>query len=554
MYLSPFDSSVNPGIEDKRYAAELTAITLLQQEGLIPQSFPLMQWATQKARYLRYWSWFRGDALQESIGQTSTGQPVYKYPLKINPVRNFARKHAALLFGEVPDTPGPLVKHLVTPKLLLYPSGKIPEADKTQAKFYEELLGQLWTGSKGRSLQYENGVISQPLGGSVFNLQYQPWRDDLVMPLVIKNVYPDFFLPVWSEDDYWDLLEAYVIYKIPAASVRLRFPGAKAANLNNATYSVYVEHWTKDHYSYLLDNVPLEVKYGGVPYKYDQLPNPYGKVPFVYIPRSREGNFYGSSFIDDVEGLTYEYNARFADLGDAMRLTAQRRFVGRNITTKVTQKQFDNDQWFADLGQGIPGTNKDPELVPIDPPNWSESFTNVPNLLYQQLGRESGLGPIAFGEDEGSQRSALTLAFRMWPSTIVAKAQRTFWTDGLNQVADLALHMAATLGLKVAGRGVDKDFRQMVDLAPDWLPMIPRDREAQVNEIILRLQTGAISLEKALTDFGDVPDVQKEIEQIKDFQEWQAKLAQASKPKPGSAGGGADTDTTHPVVTDGLRD
>ena len=546
-YLYPYAQNVLPGVETERSGMELAAITQLRDQGLIPEDFPTQLWAAQAERYRTYWAWFRGDKLNELQGTSSDGKPVYKYPLKINPVRNFTRKHAALLFGEVPDTPTPLVKHVVTPKSF----GENPsEADKKQALFYQTFLNEVWQGSYGRSVQYENGLISQFLGGSVFQTQYQPWRNDLLIPLVQKRVFPDFFLPIWSNDDPWNLLAAYVVYRVPAAAVKLQW----GIDSGDKPYMLYFEHWTRDRYTILLDGKPLVASFRGTRVNYDNVPNPFGLVPFTYIPRWREGNFYGSTFVEDIDGLILEYNARFADLGDGVRNNIHRLYVGRNIQNTPRVRQFDNGRSFTDLGHGIPGSNHEPELKAIDAPEWTEGFVATVENIWRQLGRESGLGPIAFGEDEGSQRSALTLAFRMWPSTISARAQRVFWTDGLNHIAKTTLTMASKLGLKVKGKVVPEDFWQGFDFACDWLPMIPRDREAQVNEIILRLQAGAISLEKALQDFGDVPDVQKEIQQIKAFQQWQAEL-HAQPAKPGtSANSGALESTQKPVVRDSLNE
>lgn len=551
MYLSPFTDHTIPGIEQERASTELVALTYAQEQGWLPATFPMSLWTAQANRYRNYWGWYRGDVLAEPKGTTDKGEVVYKYPLRINPIRNFSRKHAALLFGEVPDTPNPLVKHLITAKSVLYTGSNVPDDVKQVGLFHQHYLNELWSASHGRSVQFENGLLSQFLGGSIFEIQYRPWVEDTLFPIFVKGVVPDFFLPIWSADDPYNLLEAYEIYRAPAAAVHREF------NISaEGQTALVMKHWTRDRYSILIDGKPLEVKYGGERYRYQDQENPFGIVPFVYIPRWREGNFYGSSMVEDVSGLVLEYNARFADLGDAVRKTVHRKYVGKNIMQNPKQQQFDNGEYFTNIGTAPPGSNHEPDLSPIDAPSYNEGFNDLKDDLWGQLNRDASLGPIAFGEDEGSQRSALTLAFRMWPSTTVAKMQRTFWTDGLNQVAHHMIVMGSVLGLSAGGSRIDRSVLREFDLSLDWLPMIPRDREAQVNEIILRLQAGAISLEKALEDFGDVPDIPKEVERIEKFMIFQAKIAALSKPKTGdgSAGSGAATQLEEPIASVGLSD
>jgi len=542
-----------PGNEARKSSNEL-AMALLQLDlasGRLPAGFPLVEWQEQKARYDYYWSWANGTLLEDIAGKTKDGKPVYRYPLKINPVRNFARKHAALLFGEVPDTPAPLVRTLVTPKTLY---GNPTERSKQDAEFCAGVVNEVWQSSNGRSIQYENGDISQWLGGSVFEITYVPWRRDLLIPIVVHNISPDFVLPVWNADNYYDLLEAWVVYYVAGRTAEKMWGIKPRSGQENV---LYVSHWSKEFNTRTVDGEILEVTYpNNVKIRYDKHPNPFGSVPIKYIPRLREGGPYGSSFIPDIAGLALEYNSRLADVGDAMRKTVQQRYVGRNITGQINPNKplDDKGNTYIDIGVQNPALDDAPELKPLDPPKWSDSFNTHQGSLWSQLLREGGLGPIAFGEDEGSQRSALTLAFRMWPSTIVAKAQRTFWTDGLNEVAKVILHMAAEKRIQVASRSVPSNFEQLVDIAQDWLPMVPRDREAQVNEIVVLVQAGLKSPESALAMLGDVPDVQEELKRVEKHLRFMSEIRQSQAPGAAQAGEGAKQDVVQPEVSTGLRE
>lgn len=524
MFLSPFNLSTLPSLEPGN--ENTTALGLLQtamEQGLLPAGFPTNQWMLQSVRYKEYWAWYRGDHLEETIGTSKDGRPVYRYPLKLNPIRNFARKHASLVLGDVSDGSGVPVRSVVKPKMAYF-GEDAPESAKTKAMEAQFFLNEVWSGSNPRSMLYENALLSQILGGHVFKVNYVPYRKDLAVPVWIKNIVPDFFLPLWNADDPWDLLEAYIVYRIPRAAAERQWPSMKFEG-NHLTYVTYVEHWTKDHYSIMLDGKPLETRYETVRVKYDKEPNPFGFVPMVYIPRLREGSNYGSSLIPDIQGLTVEFNARMADVGDAVRKAIHRRRLGRNISREPEARDLDKNsgsgEKYLDIGYTNPAYDGPPELWAEDPPDWHNEIINYNTFLWDQLNREGNLGPTAFGEDEGSQRSALTLAFRMWPATIIGKAQRQFWTDGMNVVDRMILQIATTHNIKVNGKSIPKDALQQFDISKDWDPMIPRDREAEVAEIIARLgsATPSISLKTALEKFGDVPDIKQEIDRIEEAQE-----------------------------------
>lgn len=521
------------------YAMQLLALNNL--EDYTPPGFPIHLWQDQSTRYLNYWRWQTGEALEEIVGTTKDGRPVYRYPLKMNPVRDFARKHTALLFGEVPDTATPLVQSRIAPEPLFgTPSDKL----KLQGEFLSSFVNKVWTQSNGRSIQYENGSISQILGGSVFQISYQPWRKDLLIPITIKNVYPNYFLPVWQPDDYYNLLEAWVVYLVDPHAAAVQW----GIEPNGQRPVVYTEHWTQYEYSVSINGEPLVTNRNGVKVNYKSQPNPFGFVPLVYIPRLREGAYYGSSMIPDIAGLALEFNARAADEGDAMRRTAHQKYIGTDIIGEIRQRKLDdNGNIFIDLGNTSPLSEEKPTITPLEPPKWIPAYSAHKEFLWSQTMRAANMGPIAFGEDEGSQRSALTLAFRMWPSTIIAKAQRTFWNDGMIQVAKHVLTMAAIKNVTVANQRIPMDFSKNFEIAPQWLPMIPRDREALVNEMVLRMTANLVSPENALEAFADAPDVQDEIKLIKEWLTFTAKVEADKKAQEAS-------NVKKPQATSGLGD
>lgn len=526
--------NINPGIDHQRTAIGSALIT--DKDQLEKLGLPITLWEEQTARYMDYWAWFTGARLDEAKGETKNGQKVSKFPLRINSVRNFARKHAALLFGEHPNSPQPFVQTKIKPAFALYSDDEDdpPDEMKDRGRFLEALVNQVWLQSDGRTIQQENGLLSQFLGGCAFQIKYQPWRKDLLIPIRIESIIPDYILPIWQSDDYYRLSECWIVYRISAQNIKAQH-GITPVNTDRQ-WVTYVEHWTREKYSIYIDGEPLRASYRipgekeSINRVYKDLPNPFGFVPIVYIPRLREGSFYGPSIVPDIAGLVLELNGRMSDVGTIIMQTAHRKWIGRNITGNIKPKDFANGEEYNDLGMQNPAVNNPPELWPEDPPTLSNYITEFNKILWDQLLREANLTPIAFGEDEGSQRSALTLAIRFWPTTVIARMQRTFWEAGLNQLARYILDMIAVWmeqdrTANVGGKRIKRYEYREYTLRQDWLPIVPRDREQLVNEVVL-LGGGKqqMSTYRGLETLGDVEDIQEELDRIREEQEFDAKL------------------------------
>src|SRR6185436_15815400 len=102
------------------------------EEDEVPGNFPLARWNAQSARYWRYWMHITGEFWNETIpnGKDKNGDPVLRWPLKINYIRTTTEKQAAVLIGETPDTVSPLVPIRITAKK----SDMDSKPDETQRK------------------------------------------------------------------------------------------------------------------------------------------------------------------------------------------------------------------------------------------------------------------------------------------------------------------------------------------------------------------------------------------------------------------------------------
>ena len=270
--------------------------------------------------------------------------------------------------------------------------------------------------------------------------------------------------------------------------------------------------------------------------------NPYkdpiskrGIIPIEYIPRDRAGNFYGIPLGKNLTGLQDAVNLKQADISDAVMQAAHKYLfvVGRPGGTKglvnLKRGKLNN------LGMGAPGQDK-PDVFSVSageiPPGTIEFNGDLLNLA-----RLSAYVPaVAQGEDEGSQRSALTLAFRMWPLSSVVRATRAFWTDGLASLNRKVLLVAAEKG------GYNIEPRQAnYEVLPQWSSMLPRDREGEVNEVVIRKANGLISVRRGLEILEEMEDswIEKEEARIWADARRDAKIQASATPQNQMGGGGA---------------
>lgn len=526
--IDPYSFDAIEGIDYQRAPAisEILSIT----KGKVPGFFPNLLWQRQTWRYFHYWNWWTGRALNErlDVGKESERD---RFPLKINLVRTFARKKAHVLIGEPADGSLPPVKAIVVPRPSVTQVNTITEVDEdTQrlAQLCQNILNAIWIQSNGKTIQMENAVMQQFLGGSVWQVKWDASKEDeCELPIFFRHMPVDFFIPVFDPDDYFNLLECFVVYRITNQEAALKYG---LTNLPQTGFSVYVEHWTREFYSIYVNGSTVNGVLAGQQIAFDQVENPFGFVPFVYAPTERAGGPYGHSMVEDIASMTIEYNARMADMGDAISDSVHRQVWARDLPQgKVEPLMLENGLEVLYLGQTRPSMSP-PEVGTIDPPVIPEGVTDFTRQLFDQILRDGGIGAVAFGEDEGSQRSALTLAFRMYPLTSNARQQRAHWDTALNRLCWMALKMVQVKQpSKIA---LPKDVFQRVIISQDWSPQIPRDREQELTEVITRYTGGLMSLEAALERLGDVRDIHTEINRIKDTMKFKAELA--AKPEPGA--------------------
>lgn len=477
-----------------------------------PGAYPQGDWYEQASKYWKWFYHFDGDLFDETVGETD------KYPLKLNIFKLAAMMHAGFLFGEVADSSDPLVSTEIEP----WGMGN-KQAEYDLGRKLSDVVNRIWYENDGREIQQINGIISQVAGGCVFSVAPDTTREeDGFLPIRIGTTMPYYFYPVWDRQDYRRLIEAIVTFNISGLQA------AEYGVSSDEQSAQYQERWTRKMYEITVaDQVAVYEghRLAGAPVG--------GVVPYTYIPHIRTGQFYGESLFEGMDNLAKEVNARWADLGDIIEDNARSMPFVWNAS-HPTIRRLRRTMPIVDLGQQLPGMPDTPGVV--FPPGSKTSTSTVQyaeNLL--SLARVQAYTPdIVYGLDEGSQRSYLTLAIRMIPLIVHIRQERTHWTIGLAQIARNILRVCADLGVE----GIKPEDLKNIKIHSEWSPMLPRDRQDEVNEIILRLNSGLLPIEQALSKLGDIPDVETALNLIKAWMREKAEIESAGRPANPFAGAG----------------
>jgi hypothetical protein len=490
-----------------------------------PGLYPVTDWSQQRIKYWRYWRHFDGSWLDDTASATDSA---LKYPLKLNVFNMPCVLHAGFLFGEVKDSSDPLVTAVVEPW-----GRDSTRETRDQAARLTDFINRVWTENDGRALQQEGGLVSQVLGGCVYGVSFDPSlkkRNNL--PIRIDHVAPEFFYPVWSPTRYWELLEAIICFEVSQLQAKLMYE-AEA----DGPQALYQEHWKRDNYEITVDG--KEIKWGGLTMK----GKPLIGVPYTYIPHIRASEFYGISLLHQREELAAEINERFADSGDLISENARQLPAVKNAQ-KMSVRRLSHGVTLLDLGIGTPGMGEPdityPNGIQVNDPTirWALELMNLART-------EAYTPPVCYGLDEGSQRSSLTLVMRMLPLAVHIRQERTLWTQGLNHLSRNILDIAAKKGIG----GITPEMVRDVRIWQEWAPVLPRDHEQLVNELILRLNAGLVSPETALDRIGDIRDTQTELKLIKAWLEYSASVkAPTQNPFGGAGSGGEQAGMTRPTT------
>jgi hypothetical protein len=459
--------------------------------------FPYTTYMDQIDHYSNLEKWYNGSILEEYSRDLLSNKQVALYPLKINPLKGTAERHAAALFGQTLDS----IRYGSLPVRIM---ADVTEDEKESGKVVEEALRKIYMDSGGGSLFISNGILSQYLGGCVFAASWLPLENRIE----VWAPSPDEFIGFSDGVNYWNLREAWIVRKISMNDAKA-YEVAGTLDFSYTDY-YYVEHWTKTNYKVMLNG--LTVMVNGVPQEGN---HPFGVVPLVYIPHIRTKTFLGNSMITEmVKGIVKEINLRWADIGDAVNDDSHQPVAIRNVRGNVTIKNIDGRP-MLDLGStsGIAGGESNPDMFTVSLKTASDVMLKLCSELYELYRREANHPAIADGEDEGSQRSSLTLSTRMWPLVSHVEMERVFWTVGITKFSQILLKMMAIKGLN----DITQEYID-IPLIVSWASMMPLDRNALVNEVGIRAKYKLGSQEHLMSLFGDIFDLEAEEKKIEEEQ------------------------------------
>lgn len=478
-----------------------------------------------KRAYEELESWYSGVVLQEQLIDQETGKMVDRYPIQINPLRGTCLKHAAVLFGLTIDSMhlGGLPFSLVhdKPKKNKKKSKKAgkdtestPDTKKKssevdgRAEEVIQILESVFENNNAGSMLIGNAITSQYLGGSVLAAR---WRPDLDK-IEITSPGPDEFFGIPDGTNYFRLKEAWIVREITYSEAKTYRP--EIAETESKYY--YTEQWTEKEYEIAVNGITVTVD--GKPYKGV---NPFNVVPMVYIPHIRDKGFLGKSLITNaVKGLIKEMNLRFADIGDAISDDAHGHLVARNIAGTMKVGSLADGRKFIDLGSSTGMTaNESPDMFAIKTTSASEPMLKFSAELDALYRREVDHPAVADGEDQGSQRSSLTLNTRMWPLVSHVELERSFWAVGIKSFLSILLTILMEKGKGITETDMDIKF------AVKWPPMLPRDREVLVNEISIRSANELGSKKHLMGLFDDIENPEDMWEEIMKEKEEVSQMA-----------------------------
>ncbi len=466
--------------------------------------YPVSKWEDQRSKYWEYWYHFDGLFVEETISEDSDQ---LRHPLQLNPFNMACMLHAGFLFGEVDDSASPLVEAVVEPW-----GRDSSDERRSDAARLTDLINRVWAENGGRSLMQESGIVSQVLGGAVFGVFYDPSREaEGKLPIRIDRVLPEYFYPAWASNQYWNLMESIIAYPITSLQAKSLYGVETGTN-----QPMYQEHWRGNQYIATVDG--KQAKWRGTPMKGKSLACPEYSTPYVYIPHIRVGQFYGTSLLKHKMGLAREVNDRTADVGDLISETARQLPMITNVR-KMAIRRMAHGVVLMDAGEQPPGA---PEPNIIYPPANGGATSPTVQWASDLMGMartEAYTPPICYGLDEGSQRSALTLALRMIPMVVHIRQERGFWATGLEKLDRMILKLAAERNIWDVTPEMIKDTR----IWQEWAPILPRDHDNLVNNLLMSLNSNAISPQTAIERLGEARDTELELNLIKEWLEFQAK-------------------------------
>jgi hypothetical protein len=495
-------------------------------------------WVGLRARYAELKGWYDGDEwtrVMPDVSDPVTGKLALQWPLQVNMISKICRIHRAVMLGMQPDV-------MDTPPVTTLVSRKgLDEAQRQQADTLQNFVGSVWWKSNAHSILFEAGLLEQVYGGHVFRVNWEPFNTALPYRMAVRSFKNPgwFYASATDPVNSWDLLDAYVGYLISKDVAKAKY-GINAED----DKVLYLEHWTKEVWRVTVDGRVPTMRQDDMEYEL-QGENKWGVIPLVYIPHERDGDFHGRSIVDGdstLIGLSKELNARLADKGESLQNAQSILYVKNTRTQGMAVRQLDvggRTLDIVDIGDaGRMPNSPEPEAGVLEPRGIPQAVADFTGEVLDYMRHHGDVAEVAFGDDDvsGGRITGPVTAYRMWPTMQHTASERSFFSDGMNQIARIILAMA--LERQKAGEferygalspGLD-DSMQLLDFATSWRPMIPME-ELQKSQILdNQLRAGGISLVTYLRERG-VQDPEAEAQRIWEERAQEAEMTAQARAK-----------------------
>lgn len=503
-----------------------------------PESYTNQVWYAVDQLYREYWEYWTGRVFEaeDEHGVTEDGSKPKLYPIEVNLAALACETHSSGVVGDTESMEIPIE-----------PKAKPRErlGGEAAATFASEAVKDCLelSGIEGWIDQF--AILQQVFGGCYLKVAYEP-PPRSEMGVEVQLVWPQGVYPTWSSKNCDKILEIMVVRFVGLRQAEISYNVSLSESTKAGTpqYVKVTERWSEKEFEVIVGDGPDAQTGRYMDGSQMAGKNPYGFVPYIYIPRARSGDFFGDSLIEPIKGIQDEVNARLADVGDAVSASTHQQIFVKNRQQGANGLIFNHNRVW-NLGMN-PAGQPEPEVGAIDPPTVPSGTKDFIEELMKVFRLLAKTPPVIYGIDEGSQRSALTLAFRMYPYTNAIQVTRRLMVWGFKRLSSMILSVMAVRGLN----GVTEQHAGQM-WAVKMAPVAPRDREQLVNEIILLLAAGIRSPEKALEMLGDVAaeEIESELELAQKFAELRSKIQQQFGPKPGE---GPAAEVLEPKAESGL--
>jgi hypothetical protein len=426
-----------------------------------------------------YKSYFTGEIFNENIPSDSpTGEEAKLYPVGMNLVKTLCIIQADSMFGNWDES---IVR--VEPAQ----DSKVEDAEKEASALAYKILSS----SNASTLLWEIALDREIYGGAPIKIM-----PDLRVPGFIRwtRVALDSFFPIWDPDDLEILLEAYIAVEMTREQALAKY------NYKTEKETVLrVEHWTRSEYTNTIDGLRID-EYSGR--------NPWGFVPFVYIPRLRSTNYWGDALTEEVKLVQDELNMRVADLGEAVNYNSHPIKWGYNLPKAFNSENYPvgpNTLW--DMGKII-GSSNPPFVGVLEAKNpLPEGSQNYIQFLFDWSLTSQNTPPIALGIEGTSQRTGISLEVKMYPLLRAITRSRSYMSAGILQALRYSALILNQKDISVDLGGPNKRaLKKLInkELVVRYASIMPRDQASITDQIVKQLSTTppVVSLESAAKDLG----------------------------------------------------